>query len=123
MKIKYLLLLFFFCSCATSSQLFNEEMLPDGTWKLSFFNTKQCQKISETKPGTSDPRRSFEKDEDFISRSSEEKSECLSFFKTQAEQRAKDLCPIERFRVFGCRAVQDQKKFSIQSIITCYIKC
>jgi len=87
-------------SCSTST-FFREEMLPDGTWKMSFPLKKQS---------SLNPRKAFEQDEE----KDLPTEEVSSSFKTQAQERASQLCPNEKFRVFGCRVAEQ---------VICYIKC
>lgn len=122
-KILLVILCVSFSSCSTTSSRFNEIMLPDGTWKLSFLKVNQCQENSDAGSSTIDPRKAFEKDLELASSAAKDQKACLEFYKTQATQRAKELCPNDKFRVFGCMTIQEAESFSFKEKVICYIKC
>lgn len=122
-KIFLLFILASFFSCSTAVSRFNEVMLPDGTWKLAFNTTNQCHENGEAGTITVDPRKAFDKDLELTSSIAKDQKSCLEFYKTQATQRGRELCPSDKFRVFGCMSSQEAESFSLKEKVVCYLKC
>lgn len=110
-------------SCSTSGLRMNEEMLPDGTWKMSFPKKLVCQGKEKQGLSMNDARKSFEGEDEVSSLSSEEKKQCLADYKSDFDSRAKELCPTPKYRVFGCYWESDKRSFSSHEFVTCYVKC
>ncbi len=110
-------------SCSSNALRKHEDMLPDGTWKLTFLKKGKCETKEDKNITYSDPRKAFEKDEEISILTPEDKKNCVESLKGKAEARAKELCPTPTFRLFGCEITQEQKTFSYQDVLVCYVKC
>ncbi len=125
--MKYTLILFallsLLSSCSSTSFRKHEDMLPDGTWKLTFLKKGKCESIESKNSTFVDPRKAFEKDEETPILNQEDQKTCVESLKGKAEARAKELCPTPKFRLFGCEITQEQKTFSYQDVLVCYVKC
>ena len=122
-KILFLTMVMSLAACSTNTLRKHEDMLADGTWKLTFLKKGKCES-KESKTSTyADPRKAFEKDEEAPILTQEDQKSCVESFKGRAEARAKELCPTPKFRLFGCEITQEQKTFSYQDVLVCYMKC
>lgn len=125
--MKYTLILFallsLLSSCSSTTFRKHEDMLPDGTWKLTFLKKGKCESKEDKKSAYSDPRKAFDKDEEAEVLTQEDQKICVESLKDKAEARAKELCPTPKFRLFGCEITQEQKTFSYQDVLVCYVKC